>query len=187
MGVRDGDVTSALDVTPTVIGEGYVNRVVISKDGRGVDDECASHIFGEVVTRDLAVGEVGKRELLSLGEVCFLEADNVALGDKISKGARDEIFASDSGDLGGVEGEAINIIGEEARHEGRGGGEGGETRGPIGKREGRRGGLVEGRGAAQENYATLKREARDLLEEVEGVLPGRTRLLTSYFLLSLVH
>ena len=63
------------------------------------------------------MGEVGKRELLSLGEVCFLEADNVALGDKISKGARDEIFASDSSDVGGVEGEAINIIGEEARHE----------------------------------------------------------------------
>ena len=142
MGVRDGDVASALNVAPTVSGEGDVNRVVISEDGGGVDDEGASHIFGEVITRDLAVSEVGKRELLSLGEVCFLEADDVAPGNKIGKGARDEIFARDSRDIGGVEREAINIIGDETRDEGRGGGEGGEARGPVGEGRGRRWGLT---------------------------------------------
>ena len=142
MGVRDGDVASALNVAPTVSGEGDVNRVVISEDGGGVDDESASHIFGEVITRDLAVSEVGKRELLSLGEVCFLDADDVALRNKIGKGARDEIFATDPRDVGGVERETINIIGDETRDEGRGGGEGGEARGPVGEGGGRRGGLT---------------------------------------------
>ena len=59
--------------------------------------------------------------LLLLSEVGFLEADNVAFGNKVSKSTIDAISARDTSGVRGVEGEAVNVVGQKARNKSGGG------------------------------------------------------------------
>ena len=128
MGGRDGVVATTLDVAPTVSGERNVRRGEVTKARGCVNDKSASHAALKVVDGNLAVRERRESKPFIPGKVRLLEANDIALGDKVSQGPKDEVLPAVAGDVGSVVREAVKVVGKKTRNEGGGGREGRKTR-----------------------------------------------------------
>lgn len=180
-----GEVAAELNVTPTTRRKGDVRGSVEAEDGRSVNDEGASNFHGKIVEGNRATRQRGEGHPFGAGEIGLLKADDVAPGNEVVKSGGNEGAAGKTVHASGVIGEAINIVGDDARNERGRGGEGGKR--GRGSERGKRGGATiehrkrrrEGRGRKERAHSNTagegERGARESRRHPTGRRGGRKK------------
>ena len=134
--------------------------------------------FMERLLKEIEQGEREVRAIRSAGEIGFLKADDVALGNEVVKSGGNEGAAGKTVHASEVIGEAINIVGDDARNksgkeeekEAKGEGAAREERGGAQRSSTERGG-GRGEGGGREPTATQQGREREGQEGAGGTQP----------------